>query len=268
MSQSQQHPYPSTLTPADWEAHRATAAGRPVQAMCPQCKGVGFLFREPELSVYPLGITAKDVMLPCPACGTEGRKHWLAAHSGLEPSERGRKMHNWRIPNLPNSTWTNQRKRARLAIAEAIDNRNGWFSFWGDYGAGKTVALQIIVNELRELKMIEGYYAPFALVLDHLRSLFNAQRGVDTSAYWRRLLDVPVLALDEVTRFKPTEWAMQQLFVLVDTRYRRQASHLTLYATNEDPRQSLPPEEAIGYLYSRMRQFDLIELRGDVRAAV
>lgn len=239
-----------------------------MRPMCPKCKGVSFLFREPQGGAYSLGTTVKDAILPCPACGTDGRKRWIADHCGLEPLERRRKMHDFQVPRLPNAEQREQRRAAKLAIAQAIDTRTGWVSFWGDYGAGKTLALQIIVNELRELKLIEGYYAPFAVVLDHLRSLFNAQRGVDTSAYWRRLLDVPVLALDEVTRFKPTEWAMQQLFVLVDTRYRRQASHLTLYATNEDPRQSLPPEEAIGYLYSRMRQFDLIELRGDVRAAV
>ena len=268
---SQQHPFPNTLTPADWEAHRATAAGRPMQSTCPKCRGVGFLFRkgdDADVPVYQYGTIAKDVMLPCPACGTEGRKRWLAQHSGLEASERGRKLHDWRIPNLPSAAWQQQRKDARLAMAEALDTRTGWFSFWGDYGSGKTLALQIVVNELRELQTVEGYYAPFAVVLDHLRSLFNADRGTDISAYWRRLLDVPVLALDEVTRFKATDWAMQQLFVLADTRYRRRASHLTLFATNDDPRQSLSPDEAIGYLYSRMREGDLIELRGDVRAAV
>ena len=68
--------------------------------------------------------------------------------------------------------------------------------------------------------------------------------------------------------FYATEWACEKLFLLVDTRYQRQDSHLTLFATNDDPRKELPPAEAIGYLFSRMREGDLIELRGDMRPAL
>jgi hypothetical protein len=51
-------------------------------------------------------------------------------------------------------------------------------------------------------------------------------------------------------------------------RYRRIESHLTVLATNDDPTKRLPPAESIGYLYSRMREGALCELRGDVREAI
>jgi len=173
-------------------------------------------------------------------------------------------MHDWRLGNWKDDAKLQQRQAAKEAIEWAVLERRGWTTFFGDFGAGKTFALKIVVNEMR-VKEIECLYAPFASVLDHLRSLMG-QRA-ESSYYWQRLLDVPVLALDEVTRYYETEWARERLWLLADTRYRRSQSHLTLFATNDDPREALPPGEAVGYLYSRMRQGRLVELRGDVRPA-
>jgi len=206
------------------------------------------------------------MLMRCPTCGTEGQRAWIRRRCGLEPAEQGRKLHDWRTPAM-GAAQQQQRVVARRAMEAAIERHTGLTTFWGDFGSGKTLAMQIVVNELRELRTMDGYYAPFAAVLNHLRLLYNQRTG--SSEFWQRLLDVPVLAVDEVTRFRAdSEWQQEQLFVLVDTRYRRRHSHLTLFATNDDPRQALPPGEALGYLYSRMREGELIHLEGDVRQAV
>jgi len=160
-----------------------------------------------------------------------------------------------------------QRSNAKKAIQEAIERRRGLYTFYGDFGGGKTLALQIVINELRQ-QQVEGYYAPFAAIVDHLRTLFAS--GQDSSAYWQRLLDVPVLAVDEVSRFdEGRPWIRERLFVLTDTRYRQKNTHLTLFATNDNPTISLPTSDAVGYLFSRMRESKrLYELRGDLRSAV
>jgi DNA replication protein DnaC len=163
-------------------------------------------------------------------------------------------------------SWTAQRKQARAALQEAVKRQCGLYTFYGDFGSGKTLALQSAINELRQ-EMVEGYYAPFAVIVDHLRDLFSAHK--DTSAYWQRLLDVPVLALDEVSRFDDGRaWIRARLFVLADTRYRAKHSRLTLFATNANPKVTLPPDDTIGYLFSRMREGRLCELRGDLRSEV
>lgn len=235
--------------------------------VCPVCKGTGFTFRPPQGSedlVYPPGTKIKNIAEPCPHC--HDRIPWLRKHCGLEPHEQERKLHHWNVSTFQDEEHKQQRYRARSAMKDFIEDRRGFLTFWGDFGSGKTLALQIIVNELRDLKQIEGYYAPFVRILEHLLSLIRDDR--ETSRYWQRLLDVPVLAIDEVTRFKATEWAHQKLFDLVDLRYRRKLTHLTIFATNGDPRIVLPPDDARGYLYSRMREGQLCELRGDVRSAV
>ncbi|HUW12809.1 MAG TPA: hypothetical protein VM537_23985 [Anaerolineae bacterium] len=258
--------YPADLTPQGWDDWRAEISGRPVTQHCPRCKGVGWLIRNEDMLLSP-GARAKEVLMSCPTCGTEGRRHWIRRHCGMEVAEQARRLSYWKMPAFPDADKRKQRDTAATAIRQAVHDRTGLYTFWGDYGSGKTLALQIVLNEQREGgQALDGYYAPFAIILDHLRSLFNQRE--QTSTYWDRLLSVPVLAVDEVTRFNATsDWQRDMLFVLVDTRYRRRASHLTLFATNDDPRKALPTSDSLGYLFSRMREGALLELRGDVRNA-
>jgi DNA replication protein DnaC len=191
---------------------------------------------------------------------------WIAKHSGLEFEEQHSILDSFRVISAGDASHLPQRAAAKEAIQEAIRAQRGLYTFYGDFGSGKTLALQVVLNELRQA-MVEGYYAPFAAIVDHLRNLFSARK--DTSAYWQRLLDIPVLALDEVSRFDDGRaWIRDRLFVLADTRYRLKHSHLTLFATNANPKAALPPDDAIGYLFSRMREGQLCELRGDLRSEV
>ena len=237
-----------------------------VASVCPQCGGIGWVRstagpHEPEFGK----------LSQCPTCSEPARKRYLASMCGLEGRMMDLRFADWGRGNWTDIDQTEQERRAEQrrvawkAIKDALEKRSGIHTFYGDFGSGKTHALAIIVNECRD-KLIESYYAPLASVLDHLRSLYGQKR--DTSEYWQRLLDVPVLALDEVTRFNATDWAMDKLFVLADTRYRRRTSHLTIFGTNDDPRKATPPGESIGYLVSRMREGVLVELRGDMRPAV
>lgn len=237
--------------------------------VCPVCKGIGWVATPPPdgRAWYSLGTRAANVVQRCTTCGRDGRLRWLAQHSGLTPAEQYRTIEAFKVLRLDTPGQTAQRQEARRALVEAIEQKHGLYTFYGDFGSGKTLALQVVINELRQ-QAVEGYYAPFALVVDHLRNLFAS--GQDTSAYWQRLLEIPVLALDEVSRFdEGRAWIRERLFVLTDARYRLKESHLTLFATNDDPTVSLPTSDPVGYLFSRMRESKrLYELRGDVRSVV
>lgn len=228
--------------------------------MCPTCGD--------QLWVYD---DRAKKLVRCPNCGPEVRQAWLAQNCGLEPVERDLRLADWKLPVDQNQERSDrQRTQAYNAMKKAILNRTGLFTFWGDFGSGKSFALKIVANELR-LSGVETFYSTLEGILAHLRSLYAAGRASqhrnDPDRFWRRLLDIPVLCLDEVTRFHETDWAQSQLFVLADTRYRRKTSHLTLFATNDDPRVSLSTENSIGYLFSRMREMSVIRLQGDVRGA-
>lgn len=251
--------YPPDCTWRSWEHYRAEVAGRPTPNICPVCKGIGWL--------APHETCHMDELKRCPTCGQGQQKAWMAAHCGLEPHEQRRKLHHWRTPELPIKQQA-QRQKARTMILDALESKAGLYTFYGDYGSGKTLALQIVVNEMRDSCTREGFYAPFIRILHLMRSCYDKTEGA--SQLWQRILDVPVLAVDEVTRLRDdSQWQQEMLFDLADTRYRRIESHLTVFATNDDPTKRLPPSESIGYLYSRMREGKkLCELRGDVREAV
>lgn len=263
--QTQEHPIIarqfSTSTPdfsqsvKAQEAYRAEMYGVPQAPTCPSCGGIGWV-REGA----PPGDARFGKLMPCNICGTDRRLQYITANCGLQGAELDNRLATWRTNT--GGVLSKQRLAAKRAMEDAIRARCGFLAFYGDFGGGKTLALQIIVNEMRH-KQIEAFYAPFASVLDHLRSLFRSDSK--SSGFWQRLLDIPVLALDEVTRFHDTGWAQERLWVLADTRYRRIGSHLTVFATNDDPTASLPTSEPVGYLYSRMRQGCLVELRGDMR---
>jgi len=244
----------------------AVGGQRVVESVCPACGDLGWVRSDASPGEDGFGKFSQ-----CPTCSEPARKRWLASMCGLDGKTMDLRLADWNGGNWPDVDGAEkeeriqQRRVAWKAIKDALDKRSGIHTFYGDFGSGKTHALAVIVNECRE-KLIESYYVPMASVLDHLRSLYGKKR--DTSEYWQRLLDVPVLALDEVTRFNATDWAQDKLFVLADTRYRRRTSHLTIFGTNDDPRKGLPPGECVGYLVSRMREGVLVELRGDMRPAV
>lgn len=238
------------------EAYRAEIDGVPQAPTCPACGGIGW--------VCLRGISPSDARFgqlePCATCGNDRHLQYITANCGLQGAELDNRLATWQANT--GGSLSEQRLAAKRAMEDAIRARCGFLTFYGDFGSGKTLALQIMVNEMRH-KQIEAFYAPFALVLDHLRSLFDSDEK--SSGFWQRLLDIPVLALDEVTRFHETGWARERLWLLADIRYRRIRSHLTVFATNDDPTVSLPTSEPVGYLYSRTRQGQLIELRGDMR---
>ena len=254
--------FPEQVTARRMAAYHAEMAGKPMPALCPECGGTGYV--KVMADANP-GDPLFGKSVHCQICNRDRRARWLADNCGLECGEMDKayssqyRLGDWLTDS---ELYEQQRVAASAALLEMRQRRVGMYTFFGDYGSGKSFALQIAVNEARA-DMVESFYAPFSLILSHLRQLV-AQKS-DSSNFLQRLFDIPVLAIDEVTRFNDTGWAMEQLFVLADTRYRRRNSHLTLFATNDDPRILLDTSESIGYLYSRIRQGKLLELRGDMR---
>ena len=151
-----------------------------------------------------------------------------------------------------------------IASAEAFCAQPiGWLTFGGDYGVGKTALLYATLNRLAE-QHVFGRYITAPELIDKLRNLIR--NGGDPDAYLDRWCDAPLIAIDELDKYDPTEFAEKSIFRLFNARYQRLATAGTMLAYNLDRESRLPP-----FLRSRIDdgRFQCVRLRGgDVRPAL
>lgn len=255
---------PVSLSVKAWDEYRALMSGLEYKPECSNCGGLKIVRTD-----APVGHPDFGRVVRCPDCAGPLRKKQLIDLSGLSQTELTHLLTGWRLGNWPEDDEEAALKRKQrieaLRVMKLALSQKGFYSFWGDFGGGKSRVLTTMVNEFR-LRFVEAKYIVFVDVLDHLRQLFSEKK--ETSYFWEQLQNIPVLSIDEVTRFNETGWARERLFSLVNHRYRLRDTHLTLFATNDDPRQPLPVQDDVGYLYSRMREGELLELRGDMRPII
>ena len=99
----------------------------------------------------------------------------------------------------------------------------------GEIGTGKTHLMSLI---LRELTLEKGITCRF-IEFSHLLTLLKAQydRGLGVSQILEKLVNIDVLAIDELGKAGRTEWELSILDELISKRYNRDCS--TLFTTNE-----------------------------------
>ena len=89
----------------------------------------------------------------------------------------------------------------------------------GAVGTGKTGLAWSIVRELIEKHGVEGMIVNWRDLLDERKLSFDDSTATPTT--YLRARRVPVLALDDVGAERATEWALEELAILVDARYGR-----------------------------------------------
>ncbi len=147
----------------------------------------------------------------------------------------------------------------------------GWVALWGDNGVGKTHLLAATVNHCIA-RRVAGLYYTLPDLLDTLRAGFSDD---SYAARMDRLQTVRVLAIDEIAdcqRTNMTDWALEKMFQLLDSRYREIETKATIFASNLSP--AVFTEE-MHYLASRMSDDrgkivlvgggDVRPIRGEVR---
>lgn len=98
------------------------------------------------------------------------------------------------------------------------------------YGTGKTYAACALL--VRDIAL--GRPARFIAATDFLEEMklrFDSE-GEAAQAYANRIAAEPLLCIDDLGKEQGTEWAMAQMFRLLDTRYRRKLP--TIITTNVD----------------------------------
>lgn len=177
----------------------------------------------------------------------------------LTIQERGYNLGDW---------WATTPERAEAArlVSETLRHLSGWLTICGGFGSGKSYLACAIVNAAIAQKR-EARYWIMASLLDHLRDAYDPARDIGYSNLLHDLVECPLLVVDECHVFNSTPWAGEKFRQLMSERYRRNLDCLTVLVTNVNPLSQRPPP-SLGFLWSRMSEFPVIEITGDVRRAL
>lgn len=176
---------------------------------------------------------------------------FLASVCGLQGEELGFEFGGY---------WADRHGREALDKSQRVLDDKGWLTLHGGYGTGKTYLLCAIVNEARRRGLL-ALYAPMSLLLDHLRAAYKPGAEVEYDAWWANVCRAHVLCIDEVEKYKATEWAEEKATGMFKERYRRWRETVTAVATNSF-------EDVPGWLKSLCldRRFEIADTgRRDVR---
>ena len=117
--------------------------------------------------------------------------------------------------------------------------------FWGGVGTGKSYLAGCIANALME-KEISVHMTNFALILNDLAASFE-----NRNEYISRLCRYPLLILDDFGMERGTEYGLEQVFNVIDSRYRSgKPLIVTTNLTLDDLRN--PEDTAHSRIYDRL----------------
>ncbi len=119
------------------------------------------------------------------------------------------------------------------------------YLLWGNVGTGKTYLAGCIANALMEQE-VSVRMTNFAAILNDLTGTLNGR-----NAYIERLCSFPLLILDDFGMERGTEYGLEQVYNVIDSRYR---SHRPLIVTTNLTLSELqnPADRAHQRIYDRV----------------
>lgn len=145
----------------------------------------------------------------------------------------------------PQSETSQRLRKYCKEYKQAFDNNIGLL-LWGNVGVGKSYYAGCIANYLLD-HGIKVLCTTFPKILN---GLFNSD---DKNDYINNIVSYPFLIIDDLGTERGTEYAVEQLFTLIDERYK--SNKPTVITTNLNPRDMVDVEE-IQYkrIYSRITE--------------
>jgi DNA replication protein DnaC len=140
---------------------------------------------------------------------------------------------------LPIDEEENLTRAVKIARTFA-ESPDGWLTFTGTYGVGKTHLAAAIANH----RVMQGQPALFIVVpdlLDHLRATFTPQSTITFDQRFEEVRRAPLLILDDLGTESATPWAREKLYQIFDYRYN---ARLPTVITTATPIEELDPRLA------------------------
>jgi DNA replication protein DnaC len=181
---------------------------------CPSCDGDGFLLNEAGEAV------------PCECRARQIQRSRSSGVSSVIPKRyRGVSFDRAPVPDLMRVS-PNVVREVRRFVGDVDNNlRNGkgmWFT--GDVGTGKsTLSMLVSKAALDRGHSVAIYSVPHLLA--EIRDTYDTDSGERSYMdFFRRLVSVDLLHLEDLGAEKRTDWVLEQLYSLVNQRYEDERS--------------------------------------------
>ncbi len=206
-------------------------------ATCPVCKGFGLL-ESPD----------GRKLVPC-RC-REGIEREARRRAARIP-ERYRNCLLTNFNVLPASgdltASVTQSQRAAKALARTFVERwpavEAGLLIVGPVGVGKTHLAVAILAELLDIKGVRGGFCDFTDLLSRIQATFSKGSDESEDDVLQIYREADLLVLDELGARRPTDWARDVLYGLLNSRYNRKK--ITIVTTNFEDKPSKPGDETL-----------------------
>jgi DNA replication protein DnaC len=179
------------------------------------------------------------------AAEQEARRHRQAVADLKRRGFTDPAMRGWTFAN--DNGKCPQMKHARFYVEhwDTMQAENIGYLLWGGVGTGKSYFAGCIANALMEQEVVVRM-TNFALILNDLTASFEGRND-----YIARLCRAPLLILDDFGMERGTEYGLEQVYNVIDSRYR---SRRPLIVTTNLSLQDLqhPQDTAHARIYDRL----------------
>ena len=179
------------------------------------------------------------------AAEQEARRHRQAVADLKRKGFTDPAMREWTFAN--DNGKCPQMKHARFYVEhwDTMQEENIGYLLWGGVGTGKSYFAGCIANALMEQE-VAVRMTNFALILNDLTASFEGR-----NEYIARLCRAPLLILDDFGMERGTEYGLEQVYNVIDSRYR---SRKPLIVTTNLSLQDLqhPKDTAHARIYDRL----------------